>query len=64
MLPVRKFQLKKFSLALSLVAVSAASAFAADLPAKVYTKAPALAPGFSWTGFYVGGGGGQGFLSQ
>ena len=56
--------MKKFSLALSLVAVSAASAFAADLPAKVYTKAPALAPGFSWTGFYVGGGGGQGFLTS
>ena len=28
-------------------------AFAADLP--VYTKAPPVAPAFSWTGFYVGG---------
>jgi outer membrane immunogenic protein len=56
--------MKVLPLAFSIVAVSAASAFAADLPAKVYTKAPAVAPGFSWTGFYVGGGGGQGFLTS
>ena len=55
---------KIFPVALSIVAVSAASAFAADLPARVYTKAPAIAPGFSWTGFYVGGGGGRGFLTS
>jgi outer membrane immunogenic protein len=28
---------------------------AADLAAKPYTKAPALAPIYNWTGFYVGG---------
>jgi opacity protein-like surface antigen len=29
-------------------------AFAADLPAKIYTKAPIADPIFSWTGFYFG----------
>jgi outer membrane immunogenic protein len=36
----------------------AAPAFAADLPARTYTKAPALAVPealYNWTGFYVGG---------
>jgi outer membrane immunogenic protein len=32
------------------------SALAADLPAKVYTKAPVIVdPGYNWTGFYIGG---------
>ena len=32
------------------------AASAADLsPAPVYTKAPMMAPVFSWTGFYIGG---------
>ena len=45
-----------------LIGISAAAsllatgAFAADLPAKVYTKAPVYVdPGFDWTGFYIGG---------
>jgi len=41
---------------------SAGSAFAADLPANVYTKAPAVvAPVYNWGGFYIGlnGGGGS-----
>jgi outer membrane immunogenic protein len=39
--------------------VAATSAFAADLPAKVYTKAPAMVdPGYNWTGFYAGLNGG------
>src|SRR5665213_2714081 len=34
----------------------ATSAMAADLPARVYTKAPAFVdPGYNWSGFYVGG---------
>ncbi len=36
--------------------VFATSAFAADLPAKAYTKAPVIPPViYDWTGFYVGG---------
>jgi outer membrane immunogenic protein len=32
----------------------AGAASAADLPAKVYTKAPPIAPIYNWTGIYVG----------
>ncbi|MBU6461406.1 MAG: porin family protein [Bradyrhizobium sp.] len=33
-----------------------ASALAADLPARIYTKAPVMAdPGYNWSGFYLGG---------
>jgi outer membrane immunogenic protein len=36
--------------------LSATSAFAADLAARPYTKAPIYVdPGYNWTGFYVGG---------
>jgi outer membrane immunogenic protein len=48
--------------AVGLVASSVAPALAADLPARVYTKAPAIvAPIYNWAGFYVGlnGGGGS-----
>ena len=42
-----------------LMAFVAGPAAAADLgraaPAPVYTKAPPMAPAFSWTGFYIGG---------
>jgi outer membrane immunogenic protein len=35
---------------------SSGAAMAADMrPAPVYTKAPMMAPPFSWTGFYIGG---------
>jgi outer membrane immunogenic protein len=34
---------------------AASGALAADLPARVYTKAPALEPIYNWTGFYLGG---------
>lgn len=55
--------MKKILLAAAAVlAVGSAPAFAADLPAKVYTKAPAIvAPIYNWGGFYVGlnGGGGS-----
>jgi outer membrane immunogenic protein len=47
--------------AVSLVALGTASAVAADLPARTYTKAPvAVAPIGNWTGFYIGGMGGYG----
>jgi outer membrane immunogenic protein len=48
--------------AIGLFATGAAPALAADLPARVYTKAPAVvAPIYNWAGFYIGinGGGGS-----
>jgi outer membrane immunogenic protein len=51
--------MKKILLALTAVAAFTGTAFAADLPARTYTKAPPpMAP--SWTGFYIFGGGGGG----
>jgi len=49
--------MKKIMLvAVALVAMSAAPALAADLPARSYSKAPAIVPMVSsWTGCYVGG---------
>jgi outer membrane immunogenic protein len=45
--------------AVSLVALGTASAVAADLPARTYTKAPAMvAPVYNWAGFYIGAMGG------
>jgi len=56
--------MKKILLATAgLVGLSIAPALAADLPARTYTKAPAVvAPIYNWSGFYVGlnGGGGSG----
>ena len=55
--------MKKFLLGtLGLVAM-VAPAFAADLPARTYTKAPPPvmpAPIYDWTGFYIGGNAGWG----
>ncbi|HLZ00914.1 MAG TPA: outer membrane beta-barrel protein [Bradyrhizobium sp.] len=53
--------MKKILLATAaLVAVGIAPALAADLPARVYTKAPAIVPPpiYSWAGFYIGLNGG------
>jgi len=36
-------------------AAQAADLKPAPAPAPVYTKAPMMAPVFSWTGFYIGG---------
>jgi len=50
--------MKKLALAVSVLAISAVSASAADMaPAPVYTKAPPIevAPACVWCGFYVGG---------
>jgi outer membrane immunogenic protein len=51
--------MKKLALAISALALSSASALAADMSAPVYTKAP-VAPVaiYNWTGFYVGLNGG------
>lgn len=48
--------MKKFLLGtVAFVALGTASAVAADLPARTYTKAPAYAaPIYNWTGIYVG----------
>src|SRR5262245_40547677 len=57
--------MKKLAIALAATAVLATSAFAADIPvrAPVY-KAPPPAPVHSWTGGYVGAGGGYGMWNQ
>ncbi|MGC2813474.1 MAG: outer membrane protein [Bradyrhizobium sp.] len=50
--------MKKLLLGTAAVIAFAAPAFAADLPARTYTKAPAYtAPEavYNWTGFYIGG---------
>jgi len=41
----------------ALLALGTASAFAADLQPRTYTKAPAYVPApiYNWTGFYIGG---------
>src|SRR5262252_3245183 len=47
--------------ATAVVALGAAPAVAADLPARPYTKAPPmLAPIYDWSGFYIGLNGGGG----
>ena len=46
--------MKKLFLAMSLVLLATASAVASDLAPR-YTKAPAMAAAYDWTGFYVGG---------
>jgi outer membrane immunogenic protein len=47
---------------ISLLALTATSAFAADLPRAMPTKAPAVfSPQYNWTGFYVGINGGYGW---
>jgi outer membrane immunogenic protein len=56
--------MKKLALAISVLAISAVSASAADMaPAPVYSKAPVVvAPAYNWTGCYLGveGGGNWG----
>jgi outer membrane immunogenic protein len=47
--------LNKFAIAISLVALSSATAVAADLPARAYTKAPAFVEANDWSGIYIGG---------
>ena len=58
--------MKKLALALSVAAAFTGSAIAADLPARPYTKAPPppVAAVASWTGCYVGAGGGYGMWDQ
>jgi outer membrane immunogenic protein len=46
------------------VALSSASAFAADLPMQAYKSAPTVAPVYNWTGIYVGANAGYGSGKQ
>jgi outer membrane immunogenic protein len=51
--------MKKVLLAtVALAALGMTQASAADLAARPYTKAPAMAPGINWSGFYIGAMGG------
>ena len=56
--------MKRLALAVSVVSISAVSAFAADLPARTYTKAPTMMAAYDWSGFYVGANGGYGSSSN
>ena len=45
---------KKLLAVLGVMLMWETSAFAVDLPARLYTKAPVADPIYSWTGFYLG----------
>src|SRR5436305_3833979 len=50
--------MKKVLLSALALSALAAPAFAADMPARTYTKAPVYTPPqaiYNWTGFYIGG---------
>jgi outer membrane immunogenic protein len=57
--------MKKMLLALTAAAAFSGSAYAADLPARMPVKAaPLPVPVATWTGCYIGGGGGYGLFDQ
>jgi len=57
--------MKKFVLALTTLAAFTGSALAADMAPRTYSKAPEpVAPVASWTGCFVGAGGGGGMFSN
>ncbi len=58
--------MKKIVLASAALVVMSAPAFAADLGARRYTKAPApiVSPATNWSGFYVGAMGGYGWSNS
>ena len=59
--------MKKLVLSAAAIVTFAAPAFAADIPARTYTKAPVYtAPQvvYNWTGFYIGGHLGGAFASD
>ncbi|PWE76191.1 membrane protein [Bradyrhizobium sp. SUTN9-2] len=57
--------MKKLAFATAaLMALFTGAASAADLAARPYTKAPAIAPIYDWSGFYVGINGGGGWADK
>ena len=56
--------MKRLALAVCVLGISAASASAADLAARPYTKAPPMMAAYDWSGFYVGANGGYGSASK
>jgi outer membrane immunogenic protein len=57
--------MKRIVVATALVALGSASALAADLGARSYTKAPAMAaPASNWSGLYIGGNVGYGWGNE
>ena len=53
--------MKKYALAISVLAISAVTATAADMAPRTYSKAPAPIEVYNWTGFYVGANSGGGW---
>lgn len=52
-------------LAVAIIATAfSGQAFAADLPARTYTKAPPVVAAYDWSGFYIGANGGYGWGSD
>jgi len=47
-------RISKFLVSAAILAAALGAASAADLPARTYTKAPALAVPYDWSGFYIG----------
>ena len=56
--------MKKTIFAAAMLAASFGAAQAADLPARMITKAPPLAVVYDWTGFYIGGNAGSASLHK
>ncbi len=46
--------MKRLLIATTALTALASAAFAADIPARSYSKAPAMLPVYNWTGFYLG----------
>ena len=57
--------MKRILIGAAVAAVFSTGALAADLPERMYTKAPAISPiVYEWTGFYIGGNVGWGWLDD
>jgi outer membrane immunogenic protein len=52
--------MRKLALAISIIALGAPAASAADIEARPYAPVPMVAAGWNWSGFYAGANGGYG----